>query len=152
MEYLETDIWVTPAEAIVIPVNTVGVMGKGLALQCKQKYPSVFAIYQSLCQQDLIRIGESCVIGTAEKALILCPTKAHFKNPSVFGYIRKGVESIIVNNVFWKFESIAFPKLGCGEGQLAWEQYNEGVLYGYCIKSLFESTLKELNCSVYIHV
>lgn len=59
------------AEFLVNPVNTFGVMGAGLALQFREKYPSVFTAYNLACKQGQVRIGEMFVVGN----IVHFPTK-----------------------------------------------------------------------------
>lgn len=47
--YVKGDIFSSPSKIIVNTVNTVGVMGKGVALEFKKRYPDMFLSYKSLC-------------------------------------------------------------------------------------------------------
>lgn len=120
--YKQGDILESEAQAIVIPVNCKGVMGKGLALQAKQKWPSVYDEYRQDCTSGVLRPGHIGVYRTYNQARLVFgfPTKDHWRNPSKLCWIRTGLEAlhdeIIIQEVF----TIAVPPLGCGLGQLHW--------------------------------
>jgi O-acetyl-ADP-ribose deacetylase (regulator of RNase III) len=107
------------AEAIVIPVNTVGVMGKGLALQAAKEWPSVVPIYRLMLQTGELKIGQVFMV-THQPRLILFPTKAHWRNPSKLEYIQQGLKSMAEEIAKLDLRSVAVPALGCGLGGLDW--------------------------------
>lgn len=125
MNYTKGNILESNAEVIVNPVNIVGVMGKGLALQFKQKFPHNYKIYKEACKNKTIDIGKSLLVDEStleqKKFILNFPTKKHWSNPSKIEYIEEGLKDlvkIIQNN---NFESMAIPALGCGLGGLEWE-------------------------------
>lgn len=116
---LEADV-----EAIVNTVNTVGVMGKGIALQFKQAFPENYKQYKAACGAGEVRIGEVLVhdghhLGP-RRYILNFPTKRHWRGKSRIEDIQVGLDSLI--NVVSKcgIESIAIPALGCGNGGLDW--------------------------------
>ena len=115
------NIFDSSAQALVKPINCVGVMGKGLALQFKQKYPEMFEAYKEACRKKWIKIGNLFVFTEKDKLIIGFPTKKHWKDKSELKYIEIGlikfVELIKERNI----KSIAIPALGCGLGQLKWD-------------------------------
>ncbi len=115
------NIFDSSAQALVNPINCVGVMGKGLALQFKQKYPEMFEAYKEACRKKWIKIGNLFVFTEKDKLIIGFPTKKHWKDKSELKYIEIGlikfVELIKERNI----KSIAIPALGCGLGQLKWD-------------------------------
>ena len=111
-------------EAFVNTVNTVGVMGKGVALQFKIAYPQMFKEYQKACKLGRVQIGRMLVyqnnVISNSKFIINFPTKQHWKQDSKIEFIREGLVSlrdVISSN---KIKSIALPPLGCGMGGLNW--------------------------------
>ena len=92
------NIFNTKAQTIVNTVNCVGVMGKGIALVFKLRYPAMFDIYQDFCKQGLIGIGKLWIYkGDARDPWVLnFPTKTHWKLPSEYEYIEKGAYSGMV--------------------------------------------------------
>ncbi len=138
MNYTKGNILESNTEVIINPVNTVGVMGKGLALQFKQKFPTNYKIYKEACNTKTIDIGKLLLVDESnlerKKFIINFPTKKHWRNPSKIEYIEEGLKDlvkIIENN---NFESIAIPALGCGLGGLEWEN----------VKLLLEKYLRNL--------
>lgn len=118
------DIFASDADAIVNAVNCVGVMGKGLALQFKKRFPENFKVYKSACDEQALRPG-SVLVHEHSKTVktrfaINFPTKDHWKQPSKIEYIDSGLESLVHEIERYKISSIAIPALGCGLGGLDW--------------------------------
>lgn len=118
------DVVVARVDAVVNTVNCVGVMGKGIALQFKQKYPENFKKYKRACDNKQVVPGKMFVVktgGAQPKFIINFPTKDHWRGNSKAQYIIDGLKDlkniIIENNI----KSIAVPPLGCGNGGLMWE-------------------------------
>jgi O-acetyl-ADP-ribose deacetylase (regulator of RNase III) len=113
-------------DAIVNTVNTVGVMGKGIALQFKRKWPANMKAYEAACKRDEVIPGRMFVFdngGLAEpKFIINFPTKRHWRQPSRIEDIEAGLVDLIAQVKRLGLRSIAIPPLGCGNGGLAWEQ------------------------------
>jgi O-acetyl-ADP-ribose deacetylase (regulator of RNase III) len=111
-------------EALVNTVNTVGVMGKGIALMFKEAFPDNFKAYQAACKAGQVRVGELFVSNhhsfLGPKWIINFPTKQHWRNPSQMSWIESGLVELRAfieqNNV----KSIALPPLGAGNGGLDW--------------------------------
>lgn len=142
IEYIEGDIFESPAQVIVNTVNTVGVMGKGLALSFKQRYPQMFEKYRAACEKHLLAIGKLMLFYEIDHWLLLFPTKEHWRNPSKLEYIEKGLMKFVQTYAEKSITSIAFPCLGCGNGELNWTD----------VKPLMERYLKELPIDVYIYL
>ena len=112
----------SPAEAIVNPVNCVGVMGKGLALQFKERYPSNFSYYQAVCNTGKLVPGKMLVYTERDvltsKYVINFPTKRHWRDKSLLEDIDLGLNSLVKEVEKRGIKSIAIPPLGCGLGGL----------------------------------
>src|SRR5882757_8673817 len=111
------------AQALVNTVNTVGVMGKGIALQFKRAFPEVFAAYASACKAGEVRTGVVQPVALSGGRWVLnFPTKRHWRQPSRIEDIRAGLDDLV--RVIEKLEitSIAVPPLGCGNGGLPWAE------------------------------
>ena len=113
------------AEALVNTVNTVGVMGKGIALQFKKAYPANFKAYESAVRQDEIQLGRVFVYRTGKldenpKYIINFPTKNHWRSKSKLPDIAEGLEDLVREVERLGIKSIAIPPLGCGLGGLNW--------------------------------
>ncbi len=114
------NIFNTKAQTIVNTVNCVGVMGKGIALVFKLRYPSMFEVYQGYCKKRLISIGKLWIYkGDPNDPWVLnFPTKTHWKLPSEYEYIEKGLQKFVDTYKEKGITSIAFPLLGVSNGAL----------------------------------
>ena len=137
--YLNGDIFSSPAEVIVNPVNTAGVMGKGLAADFKKKYPNMFAIYKKNCEDKLFDVGKLMLTSEIDYRVLLFPTKKHWKSPSKVDYIEAGLKKFVDTYDEKKITSIAFPPIGCGLGGLSWENQ---------VKPLMERYLSDLPLNI----
>jgi O-acetyl-ADP-ribose deacetylase (regulator of RNase III) len=112
------------ADALVNTVNTVGVMGKGLALQFKQAYPDNFRAYQAACRNGDVRLGRMFVYETRTSSrpryVINFPTKGHWRANSKLADIKAGLADLRQVIADRGIQSIAVPPLGCGNGGLDW--------------------------------
>jgi O-acetyl-ADP-ribose deacetylase (regulator of RNase III) len=113
------------AEALVNTVNTVGVMGKGIALQFRQAYPDMFRDYEKACKREEVQPGKMHIFerNTFEnpKFIINFPTKRHWRGKSSLADIKSGLVALVADVRRLKIRSIAVPPLGCGNGGLSWE-------------------------------
>lgn len=141
IKYIEGDLFSSPAQTIVNTVNTVGVMGKGVALAFKQRYPDMFKTYQRVCEENLLDIGKLMVWHGLDHWVLLFPTKKNWRNPSRIEYIEAGLRKFVDNYTFKGINSIAFPRLGCGNGGLNWQD----------VKPVMEKYLANLPIPVYIY-
>ena len=89
IKYVEGNIFESTAEVIVNPINTVGVMGKGLALKFKINYPDMFKKYQEICKKGLLKPGTLYLHTSENKKILLFPTKKHWKDNSKVKYVEK---------------------------------------------------------------
>ena len=118
------DIFESGAQTLVCPVNCVGVMGKGLALKFARRWSALFKEYLMLCSWDQLIWGKCKLYrpdAPDEPAVILFPTKGHWKNPSDIQRLKEGLRHLEINYSGWHLGSLAVPALGCGEGGLNWE-------------------------------
>ena len=119
------DLLRADADALVNAVNTVGVMGKGIALQFKQAYPGMFNSYKAACDAGEVQVGRMHVVELGEavkpKWIINFPTKRHWRQPSRIEDVEAGLTALVEEVRRLGITSIALPALGCGLGGLAWE-------------------------------
>lgn len=110
--------------ALVNPVNCVGVMGRGLALQFKRKFPENFTAYAEACKQGRVQPGQLFVTetktGSKPRLLINFPTKRHWRAKSRFEDIQAGLADLVQVIGAKNIPSLALPALGCGLGGLDW--------------------------------
>lgn len=116
------NIFDSKMQTIVNTINCVGVMGKGIALEFKNKYPAMYKEYVEMCARGEVSPGTpylySDMFGTS---ILNFPTKDHWKSPSKLSYIVEGLDWFVRNYSNMGITSIAFPPLGCGNGGLSWE-------------------------------
>lgn len=121
--YCNQSIFDVGAQAIVNPVNTVGVMGKGLALEFKKRYPENFKHYRAACNHGLT-VGTLFPFFTFQRDpefILNVPTKTNWRDPSTLAIVNKGVCALIEFALFVELRTVAVPQLGCGLGGLQFE-------------------------------
>lgn len=126
---LEADV-----DALVNTVNSVGVMGKGIALQFRQAYPENFDVYAKACKAGQVRPGRMLVFPTgmlSPKFIINFPTKRHWKGKSKMEDIEKGLIALLDVVRERRISSIAVPPLGCGNGGLDWSEVKERIITAF---------------------
>ncbi len=111
-------------EALVNTVNTEGVMGKGIALQFKKKFPEMYEAYRHACQAEKVRPGKMHVFERKDmlnpRFIINFPTKRHWRSPARMEDLESGLHALVAEIKRRKIRSIAVPPLGCGNGGLEW--------------------------------
>ena len=112
------DIFDSDAQTIVNTVNCVGVMGKGIALQYKNKYPDMFIKYRDICNRNLLDVGKLWLYKDMDKWILNFPTKKHWKDPSEIEYLELGLQKFVDTYKEKGITSIAFPLLGANNGGL----------------------------------
>lgn len=107
-------------------VNCYGAMGAGVALQFKNLFPNMFNEYKKLCNKKEIKIGKLHIWKSddifSNLTIINFPTKDHWKDPSIYEYIEKGLVSLREYLLTISPQTITIPALGCGHGGLDWEK------------------------------
>lgn len=140
--YVKGDLFSSPARILVNTVNTEGVMGKGIALEFKKRYPEMFQEYKKICNDKTFGIGSLLLWKKSEKWVLLFPTKTTWRRPSKMEYIEKGLQKFANNWDKLGAGSVAFPRLGCGNGGLDWEE----------VRPLMEKYLARLPIQIYVYV
>lgn len=122
------DMFQESAEAIVNTVNCVGVMGKGVALEFKHRWPENFKAYKRLCDSQQLRPGKVYVhqvgdmLTDGRRFLVNFPTKDHWRAKSKMEFIDTGLDDFIAQILKLKIKSVVMPPLGCGNGGLDWSE------------------------------
>lgn len=115
------NLFESPAAAWVNAVNCVGVMGKGVALEFKQRFPAMFEDYQARCGAGQVVLGSPYLYHAAPgRAIINFPTKGHWRSPARLIDIERGLDFVVAHADQWRLTSVAMPALGCGNGGLPW--------------------------------
>lgn len=142
LTFVNGDLFRSPAKVLVNTVNVVGVMGKGIAKDFKLIYPEMFHEYQRLCESKQLDIGRLSLYRTPHKWVLNFPTKKHWRQPSKLEYIEAGLKAFVRGYASNSITSVAFPPLGCGNGELNWEHQVRPLMIQY---------LDTLPIEVYIH-
>ncbi len=145
INYVKGNILDSDAQAVVNTVNTVGIMGKGIALQFKKAYPNNYKSYLTACKNKEVVVGKMFVttdsnISSGEKLIINFPTKQHWRKPSEYIYIEDGLDDLINIIKLNQIKSIAIPPLGAGNGGLKWEK----------VKKIIEEKLSNLEIEIFV--
>jgi O-acetyl-ADP-ribose deacetylase (regulator of RNase III) len=118
------DLLKADVDALVNTVNTVGVMGKGVALQFRQAFPRNYEAYRRACEQDSVKLGRMFVFDAGQlvrpRYIINFPTKKHWKSKSRLEDIEAGLVDLVRVIEELDIKSIAVPPLGAGSGGLNW--------------------------------
>jgi O-acetyl-ADP-ribose deacetylase (regulator of RNase III) len=146
IQYITGNILDSTAQALVNTVNTMGVMGKGIALQFKKAYLNNYKAYEKACKNNEIQVGKMFVTldsntTSGERTIINFPTKTSWKKPSEYKYIEDGLENLVEVINTNRIKSIAIPPLGAGNGGLNWEK----------VKIIIEQKLSNVNVDIYVY-
>ena len=115
------DLLASKAQTLVNTVNTVGVMGKGVALLFKQAFPDMYADYVKRCDRGEVKLGEPYLYQRLVQPWILnFPTKGHWRSVARLDDITRGLVYLKDHYRVWGITSLAVPPLGCGQGGLEW--------------------------------
>ena len=131
IRFTQGDIFASGCQALVNPVNCVGVMGKGLALQFKRRFPANFASYAEACRAGEVMPGLVYLVDTGAdqpRFIVNFPTKRHWRDPSRLNDIAAGLHSLHIEIYTTPIHSIAIPPLGCGLGGLPWTDVRPLIL------------------------
>lgn len=138
MKFVIGNLLDADTQALVNTVNTVGVMGKGIALQFKEQFPMNFKIYADACKKGLVKVGKMLVVKEnsmkGEKVIINFPTKTEWFKKSQYNYLEEGLKDLVKIIREYNIKSIAIPPLGTGNGGLKWAN----------VKSLMEQYLLDM--------
>lgn len=131
MKFIQGNLLESDAQALVNTVNTVGVMGKGIALMFKERFPTNFKRYAAACKAKEVQTGQMYVTEVNEldgpRWIVNFPTKQHWRAASQMTWIVQGLQDLrrfLVDN---KVKSIAIPPLGAGNGGLDWPAVREQI-------------------------
>lgn len=132
IEFTEGNLLESDAEALVNTVNTVGVMGKGVALMFKEAFPENFKEYEAACRAKELQVGKMFVTRRdsflGPKWIVNFPTKAHWRYPSKMEWVERGLDDLKAVIVRHDIRSIALPPLGAGNGGLEWAEVRKVMI------------------------
>jgi O-acetyl-ADP-ribose deacetylase (regulator of RNase III) len=131
LTYATGDILKAQCEALVNPVNCVGVMGAGLAAQFRKAFPENFKAYKYACGNGGVHIGCSFIVriqGNEYPYYIFnFPTKQHWRDASCISDIIRGLSDLAYVVKCHGIKSVALPALGCGLGGLSWPEVKPNI-------------------------
>ena len=139
---IKGNIFNTSCQTLVNTVNCVGVMGRGIALECKLRFPDMFKKYKKFCEKKLIKPGSLQLCNISKPWILNFPTKIHWKDPSKIEFLEKGLDKFKNEYSKKNITSIAFPLLGASLGGLS-----EELVYKTMIKYL--EPLKNIDIEIY---
>jgi len=149
VKFKSGDLFLDKSEALVNTVNCVGVMGKGVALEFKHRWPENYKAYKKACDAKVLRPGNMLIFeitnlfGKNEtKFIVNFPTKDHWRAKSKLEYISEGLDTLVSDIKKYRIKSIALPPLGCGNGGLDWD-----IVRPMMLEKL--SKLDDVNVSIY---
>ena len=122
---IKGNIFNSSAQVLVNTVNCVGVMGRGIALECKLRFPEMYKSYKEFCDQKKIQPGILQIWKGSNPWILNFPTKIDWRDPSKFEYLEKGLDKFIKTYSEKGITSIAFPLLGASLGGLPEEKVFE---------------------------
>ena len=121
------------AEALVNTVNTVGVMGKGIALMFKERFADNMRLYAIACKAKQVQTGKMFVTEVHEldgpRWIVNFPTKQHWKAPSQMAWVEEGLQDLRRFLIEKQVKSIAIPPLGAGNGGLEWTEVRLSLIH-----------------------
>jgi O-acetyl-ADP-ribose deacetylase (regulator of RNase III)/uncharacterized protein YwgA len=121
IEVREGNLFESSAQTLVNTVNCVGVMGKGIALEFRRRFPAMYRDYVQRCERREVRLGEPYLYRDLASAWVVnFPTKDHWRSVSRLDDIVAGLRYLVEQVPSWGVQSIAVPPLGCGNGGLEW--------------------------------
>ena len=122
MRLVQGDIFRSKTTTLVNPANCMGVMGAGLALAFKKRFPAMYIEYHDLCARGQVHPGKPHLFRDISGTQILnLPTKVDWRDPSKLELIEAGLQWFRENYEVKGIGSAAFPALGCGLGGLSWD-------------------------------
>jgi O-acetyl-ADP-ribose deacetylase (regulator of RNase III) len=145
IHYTKGNLLNSKAHALVNTVNTMGVMGKGIALQFKEAYPENFRLYRDACKEGKLQVGNLLIVKEldiqGERVIINFPTKTKWWLKSDYSYIESGLQALVRAITENGLRSVAIPPLGCGLGGLKWEK----------VRLMIERYLGDVDADIYVY-
>lgn len=133
IKIIKGNIFSSNCQCVVNTINCVGIMGAGMAYECRLRYPKMFERYAELCKEKLIDIGTLWLYKSDDKWILNFPTKYHWKYESKPEYLEKGLQKFLVTYKEKGITSIAFPLLGASNGGIS-ESVSLEIMNKYLVK------------------
>lgn len=127
------NLFTSKAQTLVNTVNTVGIMGAGIALEFRLRYPEMFEKYVELCKKKQISVGKLWLFKTSDRWILNFPTKMDWKDDSKIKYLEDGLQKFVDTYKEKGITSVAFPVLGSNLGNIP-EEESIKIMQGYLSK------------------
>ena len=125
IRYFKGNILKSKAYILVNPVNCIGIMGRGLALEFKKRYLYNYYAYVKACKSKIVLPGNLFFYNEKDKCIANFPTKINWRDDSKLSYIEDGLNDLVRKILYERKQcgkcSVAIPALGCGCGGLDWD-------------------------------
>lgn len=122
-----TNLFSVDGDGYVNPVNCQGAMGKGLAVQFKIRFPTMYKGYIGVCKRKNLKPGTVWTWRDSTVTILNAATKDEWRNPSTYGWIKSCLQQIVEESKKYSLQRVVVPALGCGNGGLSWE-YVEAMM------------------------
>lgn len=133
LRIIKGNLFTSNCQTLVNTVNCVGVMGAGIALEFRLRYPEMYARYVEICKQNLMDIGQLWLYKSDKRWVINFPTKKHWKHPSRIQFLELGLQKFVDFYIEKEITSIAFPLLGTQNGGIP-EDVSLEIMNKYLVK------------------
>ncbi|MCC5654200.1 macro domain-containing protein [Nostoc sp. XA013] len=143
LKIINGNLFTSNCQTLVNTVNCVGVMGAGIALEFRLRYPDMYARYIRICNDNLMEIGKLWLYKSGQHWILNFPTKQHWKKPSKLEFLELGLQKFVDTYVEKEITSIAFPLLGTQNGGIPQDKSLE-IMDKYLSKC-------ELSIEIYIY-
>lgn len=130
LKIIKGNIFTSKCQTLTNTVNCVGVMGAGIALECRLRYPEMHDKYVQLCNEQRINIGSLWIYKSPDRWVLNFPTKKHWRYPSRAEYLHAGLDKFMNTYKEKGVQSIAFPLLGADKGGIPPED-SLSIMTGY---------------------
>ena len=131
VKFLKGNMFEVDVDALVNTVNTVGIMGKGIALQFSRAFPEIVKPYKDACESGQLKVGSVFTVKLSmlegPKYVINFPTKKHWKGNARIDFIQSGLRALVNEIQRLGIKSVAVPPLGCGLGGLRWSDVKREI-------------------------
>lgn len=128
IKFTQGDIFQSKAQTVTATVNCVGIMGKGLAKEFRQRFPDMYKEYAKICRKGELKKGSFYLYKNLHVQILCFPTKDNWKGPSKYEFIEEGLKTLKRDYKKLGIDSLAIPPLGCGIGGLEWSKVKELII------------------------
>ena len=122
---LRGNLFNSNAQTLVNTVNCVGVMGKGVALEFRRRFPEMFEAYRRVCRDRALHPGQILPYRRSQPWILNFAVKGHWRNPSRLEWVESCLDRFVKHYRSLNISSVAFPWIGASNGGLPWEPVHD---------------------------